>query len=115
MPNPFSVSVTVIDTATNSIAATVPIVGNPAFVAITPDGAFAYVADLDGQVWVIDTATNMVTDTVNVSLSLRGIDILTRPLSSPATKEQCKDGGWATFNNPFFANQGACIHYDNRL
>jgi YVTN family beta-propeller protein len=106
--------VAVIDTATNTVAATVTPGGNPAFVAITPDGAFAYVADLDGQVRVIDTASNTVTDNPPVGISLTGITILIKP-ASPTTKEQCTNGGWATFNNPSFANQGGCISYVNKL
>lgn len=31
----------------------------------------------------------------------------------PTSKEQCKNGGWATFNNPTFSNQGDCIQYVN--
>ena len=34
------------------------------------------------------------------------------PLVGPPTsKDQCKDGGWKTFNNPSFKNQGACEKY----
>jgi hypothetical protein len=29
----------------------------------------------------------------------------------PTEKNQCKNGGWATFNNPSFKNQGQCIEY----
>lgn len=29
----------------------------------------------------------------------------------PTTKEQCKDGGWQSFNNPSFDNQGLCQKY----
>jgi hypothetical protein len=29
----------------------------------------------------------------------------------PTTKDQCKDGGWTTFNNPSFKNQGDCVSY----
>ena len=36
-------TVSVIDTATNSITATVPVGARPSGVAITPDGSFAYV------------------------------------------------------------------------
>jgi YVTN family beta-propeller protein len=36
-------TVSVIDTATNVLVTTVPVGGNPHGVAITPDGAFAYV------------------------------------------------------------------------
>lgn len=29
----------------------------------------------------------------------------------PANKEECKNGGWQTFNNPSFKNQGDCVSY----
>jgi hypothetical protein len=29
----------------------------------------------------------------------------------PATADDCKDGGWATFSDPTFKNQGDCIQY----
>jgi len=32
---------------------------------------------------------------------------------SPATKDDCKDGGWMTFNDPSFRNQGECVSYVN--
>ena len=31
------------------------------------------------------------------------------------TKDQCKHGGWKTFTNPAFKNQGDCIRYVNSL
>lgn len=31
------------------------------------------------------------------------------PVLSPATKDDCKNGGWATFNTPVFKNQGECV------
>ncbi|MCZ2823028.1 MULTISPECIES: hypothetical protein [unclassified Modestobacter] len=27
----------------------------------------------------------------------------------PASKDECKEGGWASFNNPSFRNQGQCV------
>lgn len=34
------------------------------------------------------------------------------PLVGPPTsKDQCKNGGWKTFNNPTFKNQGQCVSY----
>ena len=33
--------------------------------------------------------------------------------SGPTSKEQCKNGGWMTFTNPVFKNQGDCIQYVN--
>jgi YVTN family beta-propeller protein len=60
-----SPSVSVIDTATYSVVATIPVGNYPVGVAITPNGAFAYVAtSCDSQASVIDTATNAVVATV---------------------------------------------------
>jgi hypothetical protein len=33
--------------------------------------------------------------------------------SSPTTKNDCKHGGWKTFTNPSFKNQGQCVSYVN--
>lgn len=33
------------------------------------------------------------------------------PLISPTNKDECKDNGWQTFNNPVFKNQGDCVSY----
>ena len=68
-------NVSVIDTATNTEVdvdgnpgngiTRIPVGSLPLGVAVTPDGAFVYVANVNsGNVSVIDTATNTVTDTV---------------------------------------------------
>ncbi len=31
----------------------------------------------------------------------------------PVSKDQCKNGGWKTFNNPSFRNQGDCVSFVN--
>ena len=59
-----SAAVLVIDTSTNAVVARVPVGSFPSGVAITPDGAFAYVANQGGTVSVIETATNTVVATV---------------------------------------------------
>lgn len=33
------------------------------------------------------------------------------PKGPPTSKDQCKNGGWQTFNNPTFKNQGDCVSY----
>ena len=54
-------TVSVIDTATNTVVATIPVGAVPVGVAITPDGTRAYVTNAgDNTVLVIDTATNTV-------------------------------------------------------
>jgi len=68
--------VSVIDTATNTVVATVAVGTNPIGVAITPNGSFAYVAnETDNSVSVINTATNAVVTTVSVGSSPHGIAI----------------------------------------
>ncbi len=62
-------TVSVIDTASNTVTATVPVGNFPNGVAVTPDGAHVYVGNQgDGTVSVIDTATNTVTATVTVGV-----------------------------------------------
>src|SRR5215217_2673098 len=58
-------TVSVIDTATQAVVATVPVGGFPRGLAVTPNGAFVYVANLnDNSVSVISAATSTVTATV---------------------------------------------------
>src|SRR5215470_5486086 len=65
--NRMSDTVSVIDTATNTVVATVPVGRFPFGVAITPDGTHAYVTNNASRtVSVIDTATNTVVATVPV-------------------------------------------------
>lgn len=33
---------------------------------------------------------------------------------APATKDDCKDGGWMTFDDPAFKNQGDCVSWVNQ-
>src|SRR4029078_8551339 len=71
-------AVTVIDTATNSVIATIPIGTIPASVAITPDGTRAYVTlPIPGinAIAVIDTATNTVIATIPVGFEPQNIAI----------------------------------------
>jgi YVTN family beta-propeller protein len=60
-------TVSVIDTATNTVIATIPVGTTPQGVAVTPDGSKVYVANSDSNtVSVIDTATNTVSATTPV-------------------------------------------------
>ncbi|MEW6605820.1 MAG: beta-propeller fold lactonase family protein [bacterium] len=54
-------TVSVIDTSTNEVIATIPVGSSPGGVAITPDGRYAYVTNTGSNtVSVIDTQTNSV-------------------------------------------------------
>src|ERR1700746_2045903 len=57
-------TVSVIETATNTVVATIPVGIFPSGVAITPDGTRAYVANIFNSISVIDTATNAVVVTI---------------------------------------------------
>ena len=74
-----SKSVSVIDTATNTVTATVNVGTSPCGVAVSPDGTKVYVAtlteNLTTPISVIDTATNNVTATVIVGHDPRGIAV----------------------------------------
>ena len=65
--NQYTNDVTVIDTAMNTVVATVPVGTYPQGVAVTPDGTAVYVTnDNDFTVSVIAAATNTVVATVPV-------------------------------------------------
>jgi len=71
----------VISTAANTVVATVPVVSGsynsgPVAVAITPDGAFAYVANsASSTVSVINISTNTVIATIPVGSQPQGVAI----------------------------------------
>jgi YVTN family beta-propeller protein len=69
-------SISVIDTVTNKVTATISVGSNPMGVAISQDGAKAYVGNANSNdVSVIDTATNTITATVPVGSSPQGIAV----------------------------------------
>ncbi len=81
-------TVSVIDTATNTVVATIPVGVNPFGVAITPDGTRAYVTDVSSNtVSVIDTATNTVVATIPVGVIPRGVAITPDGTRAYATNE----------------------------
>ena len=74
--NQVSSNVSVIDSASNSVVATVPVGICPFGVAVTPDGAFVYVANfVSNNVSVIASASNSVVATVPVGLGPFGVAV----------------------------------------
>src|SRR5690606_22700891 len=71
--NQSSDSVAVVDTATDTVVNTILIEDEPLWVAVSPDGTRAYVANVS-SVSVIDTATNVVIDTLPAP-SARGVTV----------------------------------------
>jgi YVTN family beta-propeller protein len=106
-------TVSVINTDTNTVITSMPVGDDPAGLAITPDGTRVYVANqVDNTVSVIDTATNTVIDTIPLSVFPFRIALTPTP-GSPATKDECKNGGWRDFGPPAgrFKNQGQCVSF----
>src|ERR1700683_1505320 len=63
-------SISVIDCATNTVTATIPVGQSPGIIALTPDGMFAYVTNSQsGTVSSMHTATNTVLTTIPVGQS----------------------------------------------
>jgi YVTN family beta-propeller protein len=82
--NTGSNNVSVIDTAANTVVATVPVGSLPSGVAVTPDGKHAYVTNQSSNtVSVIDTATNTVVATVTVGNNPVGVGIVPPPTCTP--------------------------------
>lgn len=106
--------VSVIDTASNSVTASISVGIFSYGIVITPDGTRAYFTNpsRDG-VAAIDTATNtLIGDFIPVGRCPIGIAIM--PLV-PRSRDDCKNGGYAKFGPPAgpFKNQGQCIKYVN--
>lgn len=69
-------TVSVVNTATNTVAVTVPVGAGPWEVAVSPNGTRAYVTNrADGTVSVINTATDTVVATVPVGLEPLGVAV----------------------------------------
>jgi YVTN family beta-propeller protein len=60
--NENSNNISLIDASSNTVTATIPVGALPRSIAITPDGQTAFVIASE-EVWVITTATNIVTGT----------------------------------------------------
>ena len=68
--------VSVLDTASNTVVATVPVGSDPHGVAVTPDGAFVYITNRGSNtVSVIASASNTVVATVPVGNNPRGVAV----------------------------------------
>jgi hypothetical protein len=53
------------------------------------------------------------TDGVNFNGTVYDFEASAPLIGPPTNKDECKNGGWMTFNNPTFPNQGQCVSYTN--
>jgi YVTN family beta-propeller protein len=67
------------------------------------------------SVLVIDTSTNIVSDTIDVGANPVGVAITPVPgIGSPTNKSQGKQGGWKLLTIPRkFKIQGYCVSFVN--
>src|ERR1700712_4002252 len=70
-------TVSVVDTASGKVVATVPVATGPHGMAMSPDGRFVYVSgDGSSSLSVIDTATDAVAQTLEVGPTPHGVALL---------------------------------------
>ncbi len=62
------------------------------------------------------TFTVMVSDgalSASQSVTLNVTEVGDQVPPTPSDKDACKNGGWKTFSNPSFKNQGQCVAWTN--
>jgi hypothetical protein len=67
----------------------------------------AFVVGIGVNVGTFNPGYTVAVDGVQFNDTTYNFEIGTRPTS----KDECKNGGWATFNDPAFKNQGDCVSY----
>ena len=76
VPDPSADMVSVVDTSSGTVTATIPVGSQPYHAAVTPDGSQVFVANQgDGTVSVISTATDAVTATISVPAGVKSVAI----------------------------------------
>lgn len=101
---PANVTVTLSNLATSSLAVSWD-GGLPAYNATTT-GTYVFTGTLTLPVDVTNPSNLVATVRVIVAALIVVPPVLTTP---PSNKDQCKNGGWMTFNNPTYKNQGQCV------
>jgi len=78
-------------------------------VVLNGDGSFAYTPDTGFT--GTDTFTYTVSDGNGGTATATVTITVTNPVTGPTSADACKNGGWKTFSNPTFKNQGECASY----
>lgn len=83
------------------------------FTSMQPGGGNYTLAQLKANVASGITSDTHIAIWVGVTVGSGGSKTATVSILVPAPtdKDQCKKGGWNTFNNPAFKNQGECVSY----
>ncbi len=92
------------------------IVACPATLAEMPVGSYVRAFAINvGDTSDNDTGLAGYLDNVVVDLDDEITTYDFEPVLSPVSKDECKKGGWMSFNSPSFKNQGQCVSYVNHL
>jgi YVTN family beta-propeller protein len=104
-------TVSVIDTATNSVVGTIAVGSRPSGIAITPDGTKVYVVNAgDNTVSVIDTATNTVIAVLPVGNSPIAFGVFIKPrFAGTPGNANCHDNSTAELAQTFGSLKAAAI------
>ncbi|MFD5430337.1 YncE family protein, partial [Streptomyces sp. NPDC127084] len=90
-------SVSVIDTASNTVTATIPVSDAPVGVGVSPDGARVFVTNFGSDsVSVIDTASNTVTATIPVGNAPYGVAVGVFVAIPASSEAECPNGSVIT-------------------
>jgi hypothetical protein len=78
--------------------------------AFDGEGRFVYTpaAGFSGTETLAATASDAEGGTAAATLTVTVVPVVSGP---PTTKEDCQNGGWRTFTNPSFKNQGECLKF----
>jgi hypothetical protein len=64
--------------------------------------------------WALgDQEQTILIDNVNVNGTTYDFTPAPEPPATPSSKDACKQGGWRTFTDPSFRNQGQCVSWFN--
>jgi hypothetical protein len=89
-----------------------PTVNGDGTVTYSFTAADGFPSPITGTIQAVDVLIDVEGTADLTNIMVNGVTEV--PLVGPPTsKDQCKHGGWQTFNNPSFKNQGQCVAYVN--
>ena len=79
--------------------------------ALSPGSTIRVIALNVGDTSANDIGLDGYLDNVVVSTTSGSTTYDFEPATTPVSKDECKKGGWMTFNSPSFKNQGQCVSF----
>jgi hypothetical protein len=81
------------------------------FTAATLAAAGQQVPTPTGTITQVEVLIDVQGSAALSNIMLNGVTQVPAPVGPPTAKAQCKHGGWKTFTNPSFKNQGQCVSF----